>query len=88
MTKCLRNLQLTLVLYTSASQSKVRISQNFVAFSEYMNFTMRICSVFPSLFAELSNRTNAEKLYKRLSYYKGGLSHPQKNNYLVENYSI
>ena len=68
-----------------------------------MNFTMRICSVFPSLFAELStksnevNRTNAEKLYKRLSYYKGGLfsesifnflPSSKKKNYLVENYSI
>ena len=41
--------------------------------------SLTICSVFPSLFAELStksngvNRINAEKLYKRLSYYKGGL---------------
>ena len=36
--KILWNLHLTFVL-CSASQKKVKISQNFVAFSEYMNFT-------------------------------------------------
>ena len=36
--KILRNFHLTFVL-CSVSQSKVKISQNFVVFSEYMNFT-------------------------------------------------
>ena len=36
--KILQNLHLTFVL-SSAFKSKVEISQNFVAFSEYMNFT-------------------------------------------------
>ena len=39
--KILRNLHLTFVL-CSASQSKVEISQNFLAFSEYMNFKLTL----------------------------------------------
>ena len=38
--KILRNLPLTFD-YSTYSQSKGKISQNFVAFSEYMNFNMR-----------------------------------------------
>ena len=41
--KILRNLHLTLTVCT-AVKSKVKILQNFVAFSEYMNFTMQIFS--------------------------------------------
>jgi hypothetical protein len=36
--KILQNLHLTFVSYVVAVKSKVEISQNFVAFSEYMNF--------------------------------------------------
>ena len=44
-TKFLRNLHLFLTV-TSTSQKKVEISQNFVAFSEYMNFKRRYCLNF------------------------------------------
>ena len=51
--KILQNLHLTFVL-CSVVKSKVKISQNFVAFSEYMNFTIHYKSKFPKKFlAEL-----------------------------------
>ena len=34
----MQNLYLTFVLYVVPVKSKVKISQNYVAFSEYMNF--------------------------------------------------
>ena len=39
-----------LLFYVVPVKSKVEISQNFVAFSEYMNFMQGICSKIPFLF--------------------------------------
>ena len=48
--KILRNLHLTFVLV----KSKVKISQNFVAFSEHMNFTMWLQFCWPRYYQILS----------------------------------
>ena len=52
----MRNIHLTLVVCT-VDKIKVKISQSFVAFSEYMNFEILHCSLHYIISAPSSSRT-------------------------------